>query len=90
MPAGSNTFSEVFAAIEQGEIPTSFLERPVFYSTGALLGLLLDVVEPTWKEQIEPYPIGSASTPFKTLQEALRVEVAPSAEDLDQIMNRYR
>lgn len=90
IPAGSNTFSEVFAIIERGDLPQSYLERDVFYSTGALLGLLLDEVEPTWKEQIEPHPIGSASTPFEILQEALRVEVAPSAEDLGQILNRYR
>lgn len=87
--SGTTTFSEAFSAIKSGDVPSSYLERDIFYSTGAVIGLLLDVVEPSWKTKIEPRPIGSASTPFQTLQEALGVEGPPSPELLKKTLERY-
>lgn len=84
-----STFTDGLEDLIDDPEQQSVLERDYSYFTGAQLGLLLDRIAPDWKTQIEPAPVGSASTPFATLQRVTGVTTAPDEEHLRTIVDRY-
>lgn len=85
---GTATFVSVLDYIEETE-QFEILERDIAYETGAQLGYMLDVIEPTWKQKIEPAPAGEGLTPFQTLQRRVSVETAPTPQEILEIQSRY-
>lgn len=83
------TFTDGLDALIDDPDQQTVLERDYSYFTGAQLGLLLDRIAPDWKTQIEPAPVGSASTPFATLQRVTGVTTAPDEAQLRTIVDRY-
>ncbi|WP_374460210.1 hypothetical protein [Microbacterium sp.] len=83
------TFTDGLDALIDAPDQQTVLERDYSYFTGAQLGLLLDRIAPDWKTQIEPAPVGSASTPFATLQRVTGVTTAPDEAQLRTIVDRY-
>lgn len=84
-----STFTDGLDALFDDPEQQTVLERDYSYFTGAQLGLLLDRIAPDWKTQIEPAPVGSASTPFATLQRVTGVTTAPDEAQLRTIVDRY-
>ncbi|MFJ6547657.1 hypothetical protein [Microbacterium sp. NPDC091676] len=83
------TFTDGLDALIDDPEQQIILERDYSYFSGAQLGLLLDHIAPDWKTQIEPAPVGSASTPFATLQRVTGVTTAPDEAQLRTIVDRY-
>lgn len=67
----------------------SGLSYGVYYGTGAQLGVLLDTIAPTWKQDIEPSPIGKGWTPAESLRQATGVTTVPGDSVIAEISARY-
>ena len=84
-----STFTDGLDALFDDPEQQTVLGRDYSYFPRAQLGLLLDRIAPDWKTQIEPAPVGSASTPFATLQRVTGVTTAPDEAQLRTIVDRY-
>ncbi|SDB91456.1 hypothetical protein [Shouchella lonarensis] len=83
-------FSDAFRFISDGEAESAhFLGRSMRYETGAALGLLLDKIDPEWKEKIEDEPEKSGQTQYEILQTLFDIDAPIDEAELAEIKKAH-